>query len=117
MVRGGLSSTYTYVRKAGMLGMRFNGTRLLYSHTYVRKAGMLGMRFNEGGRDLVESEMVVKRGSTRATYHRTQASQFGIHHPRRMWVPLSHPVMWVPLSIPPCDAGPPIPPCDECVAP
>ena len=36
----------------------------LFPHTHVCKAGLPGMRFKEDGRDLVESEEVVKRSST-----------------------------------------------------
>ena len=46
----------------------------LFPHTHTYKAGLSGMRFNEGGRDLVESKGVVKRSSTHATCHKTQAS-------------------------------------------
>ena len=52
------------------------------------------MQFDEGGRDPVQSERVVKQGGTHATCHKTQAAQFGVH-PRRMWIPLSHPVICV----------------------
>ena len=67
----------------------------LFPHTHACKAGSSGMRFTEGERDLVESERVVKRSNTHATKHKTQASQFGIHYPHRMWVPLSQPVICV----------------------
>ena len=52
----------THARRAGPSGMRFNGTRLLYS-THARKAGPSCMRFNGVGKDMVESEGVVKRNS------------------------------------------------------
>ena len=69
-----------------------------YFHTHLHRVS--GMRFDEDGRVLVDSERFVKRvASIYATCHKTQASQFGIHHPRRMRAPLSHPVMCVwPLN-------------------
>ena len=64
----------------------------VFPYTYACKAGLSGMRFNEGGQGPSPERSSRNASSTHVTCHKTQA-QFGIHHPRRMWVPLSHPVM------------------------
>ena len=58
------------------------------------------MRFNEGGQGPSRERASRKASSTHTTCHKPKAAQFGIHHPQRIWVSLSYPVMcgW-PLSI------------------
>ena len=81
------------------VGVGLRGGGRVFVHTHACKEGLSGMRFNEGGRDLAESERVVKRCSTQCHMLHTLASQFGLHHFRRKWVPLPHPVMCVcPLN-------------------
>ena len=53
--------------KGGQLGVR---GRDLFPHSYSCQAGLSGMRFHEGGRDVVDSEQLVKHSSN----HKTRAA-------------------------------------------
>ena len=53
----------------------------LFPHTYACKVGLSGMRFSEGGQRPGRERASRKASSAHATCHKTQAAQFGIHHP------------------------------------